>query len=534
MTAYSDDTSAPGAADLDAFGVPRRVISTLSANLPSYSDIDGTGGGPTNVYVRLSDAGSLSAIYGGSFETKYSANGLKQIIANIMAYQIDPNAVWPPTDATVNATVPLTLSAPPTYLGLAKTPYINEVRVRYDIVGTGPDFTIQRTVQVELFYIYDNAYVPYTPSGDQITVSGLPPVLGLPTTATVPVPGGQFGTGEYRQCNGPTETAPAVLTAPNIAPLPSNTLEAIYTRSYSGNEHLLDYASMAISAEQLDSGSVVTPVYQGAYVNGDPALNEQNGQWTPYPALFSGTYGSDNLNLPPDVSKVVIRGAAMQSIGELGYIHRPEPWNHLTLQPLPAADAGKIPDWAMLDLFTVGSATKGRININSYINPGATGPTQPRLVPLKALLNSVGLSGSATTVYDDSNASRLDPINNPSGDDPFGMKDLTSNLPVFDTIGEVCEIPALAAGADEAAKEAAIRRIANLITVRSNTFKIWVIAQSIKDRTDVGTVGTYDPPDPLTGAARDLITGEVRAQAVVERYEQGGQVKFRILYFRYL
>jgi hypothetical protein len=109
------------------------------------------------------------------------------------------------------------------------------------------------------------------------------------------------------------------------------------------------------------------------------------------------------------------------------------------------------------------------------------------------------------------------------------MKDPTTSDPVFDTIGELCEIPSLATGATEADKEVAIRRIANLITVRSNTFTIWVMAQSIKEPNIIGqNFGKFE--------ANDLITGEVKAQAVVERYENppGSAPKFRTRYFRYL
>jgi len=172
-------------------------------------------------------------------------------------------------------------------------------------------------------------------------------------------------------------------------------------------------------------------------------------------------------------------------------------------------------------LFTVGTGTGGRININSLVNAGAPEPTATRLVPLKALLNSLGLAGKTSDVYQDGTSVRAD---------TYGMKQ-TSGAGVFDTIGEICEIPSLAAGANQAANEAAIRRIANLITVRSNTFTIWVLAQSIKQPPG-STIGTYNPN-------LDVITGDVKAQAVVERYEKtpgvaGATPSFRLRYLRYL
>ena len=84
----------------------------------------------------------------------------------------------------------------------------------------------------------------------------------------------------------------------------------------------------------------------------------------------------------------------------------------------------------------------------------------------------------------------------------------------------------------DAGKEAIIRRIANLITVRSSTFTVWVMAQSIKQTPQNTSIGTFNP-------TFDLITGEVKAQAVVERYESApgattSTPKFRTRYFRYL
>jgi hypothetical protein len=230
-------------------------------------------------------------------------------------------------------------------------------------------------------------------------------------------------------------------------------------------------------------------------------------------------------------SKAIMRATQiMQSIGELGYIHTPNSWQYLKLQP--NGGGGAIPDWAVLDMFTVGAAvpnvTSGRININSFINPDPTpavrAPVTPRLVPLEALLNTV-ISPPLTVaghIYEDDTTIRTD---------TYGMKDSFGNG-IFDTIGELCEVPSLANSATtEAGKEAVIRRIANLITVRSNTFTIWVIAQSIKE-PNVGALQTFGTFQPTV----DLITGEVRAQAVVERYENpiGTGPFFRTKYFRYI
>ena len=539
LTAYSNDANYPTYTDdLDVLDRQRLVLANLHDTTVSDSDILGTAGNSvSNAYIRLSDP-ALQNVYSSiatpnAFKDKYTDAGLKQFIANVIAYQHNPqNAAdpqWFPPDGGGN---------PPTYLGLAKTPYINEVLISYTVTPANPPTTlvatVARTVSVELFYMYDGTY---TPGAEQVIVSGLSPLGGasLPTTVIITPPAapptyvGQTASA-YRRCDGPTDTGS--LSGPPAADVSA-------TVNYYRSSKRLDYAAMNFSPQAISDTSATT-TYQGSQLIGDPAVNEQSGQWQAYKKITDGTLGAANKNTVTlavypyglDTSKVVIASAPMQSIGELGYIHHPTlAWTHLTLQPGGGnTAANQIPDWAMLDLFTtVTPQTSGRININSFINPGlaTVAPSTRRQVPLLALLNSLNSVIAPTTVaqqiYDDGNASRSD---------IYGMKDPNTTEPVFDTIGEVCELPLLASGANAAAKEAVIRRIGNLITVRSNTFTIWVLAQSIKQPnvpTRIQPIGTFD-------STVDLITGDVRAQSVVERYENppGSTPHFRTRYFRYL
>lgn len=532
MTTYSDDAYYPNyTSDPDVFDQPRLIVSNLRYTSPADSDILGTaGGGVTNAYIRLSDA-ALQNVYSSistpnAFKDKYTDVGLKQIIANIIAYQINPATTWPPDDGTAPP-------AAPAYLGLAKTPYISEVQVKYEITGTAPDFQVTRTVTVELFYMYDASYKA-GPGPEKVVVSQLPTVGGLSDTATITVaPPITSFTAATRTHIYSSSDLPVTFSNPlGQLSLPGKTISATYTRDYSGTAHRLDFAQMTLPVQL----SVTLPgtYYQDCELVGDPALNEQTSQW-----LGHKDGDGPRLNQPytgypgGDISKAVMRGDPMKSIGELGYIHLPTtPWKHLTLQPGGGSTPGQIPDWAMLDLFTVDPAvvpkvTTGRININSFINPGLAtpAPVTPRLVPLKALLNSVITppAAVAANIYDDVRTVA----------DSYGMK--LAGFGIFDTIGEICEVPGMDNGAtSDADKEAVIRRIANLITVRSNTFTIWVVAQSIKEPPNIPgqVIGLYQPNLP------DLITGEVRAQVVVERYVDTsttpGKVKFRTRYFRYL
>ena len=517
LTAYSNDANYPNYNDdLDVFDRPRRPLSGAGGVSEAADIINPTLSG---AYGRLSDP-ALAKVYtsGGAFGIKYpvanGADGLKQIIANIIAYQIDPR-VTPPPDGG---------GTPPVYLGLAKTPYINEIQVEYIAVdlGTTPaSFSLARNVRVVLFYPYGADLSIYnTPAAtEKITVDNLPTWVGSPFSTgpfTFTLPAGSFSglpsaaTAYNRylvQSDAPV-TIPGSLNVRALSSLPTIT----YTHDYSGNPgRRLDYAQANLTAKAMvGSGNF----YQYSVAQ-DPAVNDLSTEWTPLtvngslPATQNSTYPSGH-----DVTKAIIRTNAMVSVGELGYIHTPTPWTYLRLQPQLLTDKPSIPDWAILDAFTIPGSTPGRININSSVS---TLFTASRLVPLKALLNNVVAARDtvAANIYSGTY---------------LNMPDAYGNPVAYDTIGELCEVQGMDnAGSTEALKEAAIQRLANIITVRSSTFTIWVLAQSIKQPPTTPIIGQYNPNF-------DIITGEVKAQAVVERYENppGSAPKFRVRYFRYL
>jgi hypothetical protein len=543
LTTYSDDGYYPkydtdNLSDLDVFERQRLLPSALV----SPGDIDGSAG-RNSANFRLTDT-ALKTVYGsgGTFKDKYTQTGVEQLIANIIAYQHDPQN---PADANPFPYDPAPAQDPPPYLGLARVPYVNEVQISYTAGASAPPgpIPITRTVTVELFYLYGaDSAAGYVSPGETLVVKNLPAIQGvtMPSQVTVFVPPGTtFGT----RANAYHALAPVSnsSTAPSTPGLPitvSATPPAApvvvdyYDRS---GTHRLNCAVVPLASTIITTPA--TPVLQGAEVI-DPCLNANATDWIPYPNGTTpiGTLGrQNNAYAPPDPgnvdSKAHIRGTAMLSVGELGYIHLPgaaNVWKHLTLQPGGGATAGQIPDWALLDLFTVGSPTAGRININGFVSPGFPGTTVRRTVPLKALLSSlssvIANSGAvANEIYDNTA-----PV--ARGADSYGIHGAGGiREGVFDTIGELCEVGALTAGANtQAGKEAAIRALANIITVRSGAFKIWVLAQSIKQPPG-STFGTFTP-------GKDIITGEVKAQAVVERYENpvGNPPQYRTRYFRYL
>ncbi len=516
VTAYSSDANYPlYADDLDVYDRPRLSLNPATLGIAA------------NFATAASElSANMVNVFGGNptaFASKYGgANGVNQIIANIIGYQIDPTKTPPPDDGSA-------IPTPPAYVGLARTPYINEILITYAISpsGTPGTYNVQRTIQVELYCMYG----AYSPGTEQVILNNLPTAGGLFSAgpfAVTPAGAGPYFVGSYADPT-PVQITTAVTIPPQTAL--TGPTQITYSRQYAGVYHRLHYAQMDLPTVILTpSVSGTVNFYQDAEAN-DPAV----GPWATSTTV--GTIGLQNnaysqtadptLGAKAIPSKAVMRTAPMLSIGELGYIHTPNAWQYLTLQP---NTSGQIPDWAMLDLFTVGTGT-GRMNINSLINPGLSEPTAQRLAPLTALLNS--LSGTITPgtlagiIYADAAASRF------TGTDSYGMKQ-SSGAGIFDSIGELCELSSLIppAAVLQADKEATIRRIANLITVRSNTFTIWALAQSIKQPPSNPNPGTFNP-------LYDVITGDVKAQAVVERYEKppgvvGTTPEFRTRYFRYL
>ena len=296
-----------------------------------------------------------------------------------------------------------------------------------------------------------------------------------------------------------------------------------------------------------------------------------------------------------------IAETAIQSLGELTYIHTGYPWRTIrfrSVYPETAASAAPspsslyayadpvlgaaipgvgdpnvavnlnveinaLPDWIMLDMFKVGSVATvpGRININAKFTGPATALT-PRFVPLAALLDYTEQRLSTDTTLPLPYSTNLLVSSGPTFGQGLASNILTrvlvpnqpglpnlnpyAALPAYFTPGQICEVENMGYFSDNVGgspyydypsktrRQQIIRRISNLITTRSNLFTIWAVAQSIKKvNPNPATAGVFIP-------GTDIITGEVKVQAIVERYEDPtvsvglpARVKFRTLYYRY-
>ena len=226
-------------------------------------------------------------------------------------------------------------------------------------------------------------------------------------------------------------------------------------------------------------------------------------------------------------------------------------------------EANAIPDWVMLDMFKIGPAATvpGRININQRFS-GPANLLRPRLVSIEALIDNTSsnlstyfdplppatpLIGTNVDVLANNIATRVVATNLTITGLPTASP--YAALPAYYTPGQICEVANMGYFSDprsppaydtydqnpsKTRRQQIIRRISNLITTRSNLFTIWAIAQSIK-KVDKTQPGVFVP-------GTDIITGEVKVQAIVERYEDPNpiylptdprRVKFRVKYFRY-
>jgi len=214
---------------------------------------------------------------------------------------------------------------------------------------------------------------------------------------------------------------------------------------------------------------------------------------------------------------VTLKNAAFERIGELGRVHSYQPMRSLRLWSATAADETGH-DAGVLDLFKIGSAVRkrGKVNVNTL-----------HADVLKALFARV------TTVSATAAAAAL--VAKRDGGATFGYG--------AECFGSVAGLSGGDATADDA-EEAAIVKLAELVTVRRNCFTVVVAAQAIKDvaglKYDSDGNGTLDKTADYnvldigldaSGKQRrvDKIVAEQRILAVVYRDAHRNTVKIERL-----
>jgi hypothetical protein len=92
---------------------------------------------------------------------------------------------------------------------------------------------------------------------------------------------------------------------------------------------------------------------------------------------------------------------------------------------------------------------------------------------------------------------------------------------LYDYPGEICEILGVAdSGATDWDKELLVRNLASELTTKTNVFSVWGVVQTVKKNpanTSATKQGTFETKSG-GAAADDIVTGEKRFEAIVERY----------------
>ncbi len=251
----------------------------------------------------------------------------------------------------------------------------------------------------------------------------------------------------------------------------------------------------------------------------------------------AGNVTDYSIYMPPIKGSPGNLYGVVESIGELGYIHTGlegsfkagTPFRTFRLQQSTSSTV--LPDWALMDLFTVpseapaasarqvfkpqdGSMFGGRVNLNganvfpfsnsSRINPlvgvflGADRNGVPITLPQAQTI--------AQNIRDHTGIYYPDGASNPAE---------VNNL--YDSPGEVIEIDGVADGGEES--EDIVRQVVNQLTTRGGVFSVYSIGQSLKQTPD----------------GRLILQAEQRTQSFVERVlNSDGTIAARTIYHRSL
>lgn len=484
-----------------------------------------------------------------------NTNQKNQIIANLIDYSDSDNIAT--TDNAAN----------PTYVGLEQVPYINEILFAAEIISLGGgNYNLQLEAFAELANIYRNAvgaggHLQIQASVTGNSISGSPVTLTFNWNGLTNIPAKR-----YDSLSGQIQNL-GIGGSNSISNLTLTVTAAKLTDS-SGN--LWDFSRTNASAPTtLNVGSTQMINVE---VN-DPRDNLDADQWTwgTWAPFTNGTLGARNAACTapaagPDnddeignymgdgpggatdeinISTAFIRNAPMESLWELGAIHRGTPWQTINLKTynetagntggLGAYTAG---DANILDQVKLTDATEvsGRINSNTYLpstfqglfggvtvggaydNPGAG--TSLSIAQINQIIGTPGSLTAGELLYENGSdpASATDEI---EGNDPFRSRaEIATATKLSD--GSVIAQPT------DASQEEIIGKVIALTTVRSNLMTLIVTAQTIKDlptNFHGGTRGVYDP-------GVDIILAEQKIKAVL--YRDGFSNSFRILRYEYL
>lgn len=507
-----------------------------------------------------------------TFATKYTSPGLSQICANIVDY-IDTNNV--PTDADTSD------FSGAGYFGSELAPHLNEARFEVEApitlrsgatAASGTNVVgITNRYHLEFFNPFQTNVT--VPSATVFVVSNTPPVFvtwtepagGTTNTtanATTNILLGGFTVPAYGYAVANVIVETMTVSIPtNIAAnviscaIPTATTTTNIVRPAGGSPTRLDYALIQYPAAaaanfiQKPGGTAVpwggtNNVHASVASPGDPRFNHRAINWSTnvgnlYPSL---TFGSSNQTYRPDlplkysdsnqVAHIIVdngfpfRNGPMRSIGEIGNIGTISNWSTMMMygDGRPNFVGAGPADYELLDLFTVNPTNqviRGKMNVNNtrdmMVDRTQYGSMFSLLYGIQMTPGATGLA--CTNLFS-----------------PATVRDLgtyiATNGPYY-SIGDLCKLrlltnlPPLGVYSNtvtDERREAVIRGIANIATVRGQNFTIWGRAQIL-----------------TTLQGRTNVMGDAMIQALVERRtvhnETTGAVltqQYKFISYRYL
>ena len=522
---------APRSYDIEATyvnGVDRHRFDLVNAAWDSYANQIPAGLLDTGAGEFWAGPSVVAPPSGGINWLYYASDSVvrAQVIANLMDY-CDADSIATSDDPDS-----------PAYCGLEAVPYLNEFHFTGQMIVNGDGtFSLRLVLTPELINIFPEAHG----AGGQLAVSVAAAsddfadtTIAFTWTGLADVPGRTYAV------LAPVTRTLDVGTHPVLTGFRLRVAFAKLSDSAGG---LWDAARTADTEQTTINPGVLRMVY--AEVD-DPRHNLTSDQWqwpaTGWSPLALGTLGGRNTVCSPnpgaghdletgaaepwDVSTAYLRNARMQSLWELGAIHRAAPWQTINLHaynsaatPFTGLGAYDDGDANILDQVKLGATTlvSGRVNVNTYSRAVLTG----LLAGVTVGGTYAQPTGGSGTVLTAAVAQRV--VGQLGGTLAAGewlYENGASGAAgqAFHDRGALARVAKLVDGSvfaqtTDAAQEEALGKIVGLATTRMNYLTIVVVAQIIKDLdsgVQGGTRGVYDP-------GVDRILAQQRILAVLYR-----------------
>ena len=447
-----------------------------------------------------------------------------QIIANLIDYCDTDTDVTTDNENT------------PTYVGLEKLPYINELNINFEgriknISSKGDSISYAtvwlKAIELEVINMYDETFKDISADVNlefSFNYNGTIHPATVTTTINLPtISAKSYETAKEKNISN--YFYPEIENTSGIYNLKINSLTV---KLYNGSA-LYDYSYIQESASATSFTLIPTPMTSGKkyelfidYEINDPRQNLYSTDWTG-PTESSGTINSKNTacslptsgdqqdeepaSEPWDISTAFIRDSSMKSPWELGFIHRAAAWQTINLKKYNSAQ-GALPtaggntysdgDANILDQIkmTSNATTLGKVNLNNPVTPSDTySPLSALFYNIRLIGANIKLAGDQPGYYDNSDipieiedATALAQITQNEilddsdstliEDDMFKTRaQLLENITVFSSSAEQT---------NDALKEEIIGKFINLTKADNKIFNtdlmtVLIYAQSVKD-----------------------------------------------------